>query len=101
MSEIQPFMIEKTLQFINELANKAKVTIDGNIIEKDVYLSKRQDDTLRKYIYLEEERGLVTRAALTDVEGRELYVKDNLNYEKGAQGYMIVFPITQKIEEVK
>lgn len=101
MAEIQQLLVDKILQYIDSIAVKARVTIDGVDIVKDVYVTKYDGVTLRKYIYLEGERGLVTRAALTDIEGRELYVKDNLNYEKGAQGYMIVFPITQKIEGVK
>lgn len=101
MTEIKQLLVDNVLHFIDSIAVKARVTIDGVDIMKDVYVTKNDGVTLRKYIYLEKERGLVTRAALTDVEGRELYVKDNLNYEKGAQGYMIVFPITQKIEGVK
>lgn len=97
MAEIQQLLVDETLKFIDQFAVKAKVAIDGNVIEKEIYKSKLQGDTLRKYVYLSEEKGLVTRAALIDSQGRELYTKE-LNYQKGIQGFMIVFPITQKIE---
>lgn len=97
MAEIQQLLVDETLKFIDQFAVKAKVTIDGNVIEKDIYKSRMQGDTLRKYVYLQSEKGLVTRAALVDNQGRELYTKE-LNYQKESQGFMIVFPITQKIE---
>lgn len=97
MAEIQSLLVTETLNHIDRIAVKAKVTVDGLIIEKELFKTKLQGDTLKKYIYLETEKGLVSRAALIDSQGRELYVKE-LNYQKGNQGFMIVFPITQKIE---
>lgn len=97
MAEIQNLLIDETLNFIDTFIKKAKVTIDGVKIEKEIYRTKKDGDTLRKYVYLDNETGLITRAALVDAQGRELYVK-NLNYQKGGDGYMIVFPIKQTIE---
>lgn len=101
MTEIKQLLVDNVLHFIDSIAVKARVTIDGVEVMKDVTLTKNENGTLRKYIILEEEKGLLTRVALTDVEGRELYVKDDFNYQKGSQGYTIVFPITQKIETQK
>lgn len=108
MTEIKQLLIDKVLQYIDSIAVKARVTIGGvevmkdvSITKKDVSITKNENGTLRKYIILEEEKGLLTRVALTDVEGRELYVKDDFNYQKGVHAYTIVFPITQKIETQK
>lgn len=99
MTEIQNLLIDETLNFIDTFIKKAKVTIDGVEIEKDIYRTKREGNTLRKYVYLDNETGLITRAALVDAQGRELYVK-NLNYQKGGDGFMITFPIQQTIEVI-
>ena len=101
MTEIKQLLVDKVLQYIDSIAVKARVTIGGVEVMKDVSITKNENGTLRKYIILEEEKGLLTRAALTDVEGRELYVKDDFNYQKGVHAYTIVFPITQKIETQK
>lgn len=101
MTEIKQPLVDKILQYIDSIAVKARVTIGGVEVMKDVSITKNENGTLRKYIILEEEKGLLTRAALTDVEGRELYVKDDFNYQKGVHAYTIVFPITQKIEGAK
>ena len=101
MTEIKQLLVDKVLQYIDSIAVKARVTIGGVEVMKDVSITKNENGTLRKYIILEEEKGLLTRVALTDVEGRELYVKDDFNYQKGVHAYTIVFPITQKIETQK
>ncbi|MED4455893.1 hypothetical protein [Metabacillus fastidiosus] len=99
MAEIQSLLVDETLNFIDSLIKKAKIIINGREIEKDIHRTKKDGDVLRKYIYLDVEKGLVTRAALVDAQGRELYVKA-LNHQKGNKGYLIVFPIKQSIEVI-
>lgn len=77
----------------------AKVTIDGIVYDKPIaHTSTRYG--LRKYVKLTNEQGLITRAALVDAHGRELYVKD-MHYQKDAQGYAIAFPLMIEVKEVK
>lgn len=99
MSEIQPLLLDSIQQHVNSLVAKAHVTIDGVVHEKEIHHTSTRYG-LRKYVKLSIERGLVTRAALVDNLGRELYVKD-LNYKKGSQGYVIAFPLQVEIKEVK
>ena len=98
MSEIQPLLIQQTEEFLNNLVAGAKVTIDGVTREVEIsHTSTRYG--LRKYIKLTE-RGTVTRAALVDALGRELYVKE-MNYTIGAEGYAIAFPLVLEAKEVR
>lgn len=98
--EIQQLLVDETLNLIDGLIKNAKVIIDGKVIMKDVHFTTKKGDTLRKYVYLDTEAGLITRASLLDSQGRELYIKEP-NYQKsGQQGYMIAFPIQQKLEVV-
>lgn len=99
MNEIQPLMIELVEQFLSDMVAGAKVTIDGVVHDKEIYHTSTKYG-LRKYIKLSMEQGLVTRAALVDSHGRELYVK-TMNYQKGAQGYVIAFPLQLEVKEVK
>ena len=99
MNEIQPLLIQLTEEFLSKLVVSAKVTIDGTVYDKPIsHTSARYG--LRKYIKLTTERGLITRAALVDAMGRELYVK-TMNYQKGSQGYAIAFPLVLEAKEVK
>lgn len=98
MSEIQPLMVDLVQQFLNDLVAGAKVTIDGIVYDKEIYYSSTKYG-LRKYVKLSLEQGLITRATLVDSHGRELYVK-NMHYQKGAQSYMIAFPLQLEIKEV-
>lgn len=99
MNEIQPLMIDLTQQFLSNLVAGAKVTIDGVVYDKEIYHTSTKYG-LRKYVKLSLEQGLVTRAALVDSYGRELYVK-TMNYQKGAQGYVIAFPLQLEAKEVR
>lgn len=99
MNEIQPLMINLTQQFLSNLVAGAKVTIDGVVYDKEIYHTSTKYG-LRKYVKLSLEQGLVTRAALVDSYGRELYVK-TMNYQKGSQGYVIAFPLQLEAKEVK
>lgn len=99
MNEIQPLMIDLTQQFLSNLVAGAKVTIDGVVHDKEIYHTSTKYG-LRKYVKLSLEKGLVTRAALVDSYGRELYVK-NMNYQKGSQGYVIAFPLQLEAKEVR
>ncbi|MET4562168.1 hypothetical protein ABIA69_003354 [Lysinibacillus parviboronicapiens] len=99
MSEIQPLMIDLVQQFLSNLVVGAKVTIDGVVYDKEIYHTSTKYG-LRKYVKLSMEQGIVTRAALVDSYGRELYVK-TMSYQKGAQGYVIAFPLQLEVKEVK
>ncbi|MGN4124832.1 hypothetical protein ACMGD3_07425 [Lysinibacillus sphaericus] len=99
MNEIQPLMLDLVQQFSSDMVASAKVTIDGVEYNKEIYQTSTKHG-LRKYVKLSLEQGLVTRASLIDRYGRELYVK-TLNYQKGAQGYVIAFPLQLEAKEVK
>lgn len=99
MTEIKAIAVSESLDFYNRTLVKAKAIVDGVEVDKSIYLTKLSDDTLRKYVNFDEERGLITRVSLLDAQGREWYAKE-FNYKKGAQGYMVVFPFTQRIKGV-
>ncbi len=81
----------------DQLLNKVKIIVNGIEIEKVVYRSRIQGDTLWKYVKLDETtQGMITKAALVDSMEREWYVKE-LNYQKGQKGFVIAFPIRLKI----
>ena len=96
MSQIKQYMVDATLDFLDRLAVKAVVTVEGVETEQPIYLARIEKNTVRKYVRLTEERGLITKAVLVDSEGRPL-VEKVLNYQKGNKPYIIAFPITQKI----
>lgn len=99
MNEIQPLMLDLVQQYLSDMVAGAKVTINGIVHDKEIYHTSTKYG-LRKYVKLSREQGLVTRAALVDSYGRELYVK-TMNYQKGVKGYVIAFPLQIEAKEVK
>jgi len=98
-SEIQDSVVNDVLGFLDSYFRSAVVTINGEEIEKPIHKTKQSGDTLRKYVYLDVEKGLVTEAALIDPLGRKAYIR-KLNYQKGNKGYVIAFPVMQKVEVI-
>ena len=98
MAQMQDILIVESLNFIDGIVAKAVAVIDEKDVQKEVWRTVWKDGVLRKYINFDEERGRLTRVALLDREGRELYVKE-LNYQKGAAGYVVAFDFMQKIKD--
>lgn len=97
MSGIQPIAVTEILNFVSNSIKGAKVTVNGVEKEFPIWKTKFAKDTVRKYVKLgTEERGLITKAALVDVQGREWAV-ENYDYEKGQDGFILAFPFTQMI----
>ncbi|MBG9548358.1 hypothetical protein [Cytobacillus firmus] len=97
MSEIQQVAISEILNFFSNSIKSAKVVIDGVEREFPIWQTRFTGNTVRKYVKLgSEERGLITRAALIDVQGREWVVKE-YNYQKGQDGFILAFPFRQTV----
>lgn len=97
MAEIQQVAISEILNFFSNSIKNAKVVIDGVEYEFPIWQTRFTGDTVRKYVRLgSNERGRITRAALVDVQGREWVVKE-YNYEKGQDGFILVFPFKQTV----
>lgn len=98
MTQMQPILVTETLNFIDGIVAKAVATIDDQQVEKEVWRTVWKDGVLRKYVNFDEEKGHITRVALVDRQGRELYIK-LLDYKKGSTGYIVAFDFTQKIKD--
>lgn len=100
MSEIQQVAISEILNFFSNSIKGAKVVIDGVEREFPIWQTRFTGDTVRKYVKLgSEERGLITRAALIDAQGREWVVKE-YNYQKGQDGFILAFPFRQTVGSI-
>lgn len=100
MSEIQQVAISEILNFFSNSIKSAKVVIDGVEREFPIWQTRFTGDTVQKYVKLgSEERGLITRAALIDVQGREWVVKE-YNYQKGQDGFILAFPFRQTVGSI-
>ncbi|MEK4247090.1 hypothetical protein MKZ20_17475 [Psychrobacillus sp. FSL K6-2684] len=95
---VQQILIEQTINYIDSLVHSAKLVIDGMEVSKNIYKTVKNGAELKKYVYLENETGTITKAALIDANGRELVTRE-AQFEKGPDGFMIVFPFTLKVEE--
>lgn len=99
-TEISQILVQGALDYFDSMIHEGKVIIDGAEHTFPIWKTRRTDDTLRKYLKLSGEVvGLITKAHLVDNQGRHLYSK-TLNFQKEKKGFIIAFPITQKIEVV-
>lgn len=90
--EIQDVAIQEQLNSFRNAIIGGKITINGTEQELPIYQSRIRGDTLRIYLKVPSEmQGVITRAAIFDGLRREWQVK-TMQYTKGSDGYIIVFP---------
>lgn len=97
MRGLQEIAVQETLNYVSNMIKSAKVVIGG--VEKDypIWKTKFSENTVRKYVKLgTEAKGLITRAALIDGQGREWAVEE-YSYDKRQDSFILAFPFTQLI----
>lgn len=95
---IQALYRSAILEAIKRLGEKAIVTIGGVSREYPLLNTLQTDDTIKHFVYLENETGTITSAKLVDSVGRELQTYSTV-VEKGQDGLVIVFAIKIEIKE--
>jgi len=95
---IQALYKSAILESIKKLGAKAVVTIGGVAREYPLLNTLQTDDTIKHFIYLENETGTITSAKLVDLIGRELQTYSTV-VEKGQDGLVIVFAVKIEIKE--
>jgi len=90
---------DETLKFWDRLIVGAKVTIDGMERDYPIHPSSYIDgNTLKKFVYLEDEPGHVTHAYIYDQHGRRIR-ETGMNIRKGEDGMMITFFFALEMKE--
>ncbi|MCD5324787.1 MULTISPECIES: hypothetical protein [Pontibacillus] len=97
---LQPLLINQTVTYINNLIDKAKITIDDVTEDYPIYNSLVEGNSIKKYVYLDNATGYISEAKLVDSLGRDLSVKP-LKISKGQDGFMMVFLIELNVKEVE
>jgi len=92
-------VIDRTLDFLKKMAKKAIVTIDDQQKEIEFHSQLIESDTVKTYVYLDDQHGLVTEAKLVDEHGIELD-KYTTHIEQSEDGLMIVFTLSVVLKGV-
>lgn len=95
---ITDLYLDQTLDFLRDLPKSAKVTINGTETEHDIFRTLVEGQTIKHFVYLSNETGVITSAKLIDAQQRDLQTK-TYNVTKGPDGFTIVFVTELKIEE--
>lgn len=95
---IQPLYRSAILESIKKLGAKAVVTVGGVAREYPLLNTLQTDDTIKHFVYLENETGSITSAKLVDSIGRELQTYNTV-VEKGQDGLTVVFAVKIDIGE--
>lgn len=93
----QPLMVDKILNFIQAMSPKAVVVINGIEHQYDYYLTRREGDTVLKYVRLSDVPGNVTAAYAVDELGRHLEVYKT-EIQQTPDGRMVVFMLAFNLE---
>lgn len=96
---VKRIVIDRTLEFLRDMVNKAVLTINGQKVEKELHSKLIEDDTVKVYVYLDDGHGTVTEAKLVDEKGIELDTY-SVYIEPSEDGLMIVFSISVELKGV-
>jgi len=98
MSVIQDLLIERLVNYLDELIFKGKVKLNGQYVDYAIFKTIKEKNTIRKYIYLETEVGFVSEAQLLSSSNEVLAIKP-FSIEKKDDGLVLAFEFTIEIKE--
>lgn len=98
MAIIQPILIDRLIGYLDELVFRGKVKLNGQYVNYEIFKTVRDGNTLRKYIYLTSEIGLVEEAQLLSNSGDVLAIKP-FSIEKQDDGLILAFEFTITVQE--
>ena len=98
MNIVQPILVEKMTNYLDDLIFKGKIKINGEYEDYKVFKSVKEDNVLRKYLYLDEEIGYVEEAQLLTSMDELLAVKP-FSIEKLEDGLVLAFEFTIEVKE--
>ncbi|MGN7387714.1 hypothetical protein [Sporosarcina sp. SAFN-015] len=98
MTIIQPVLTDTILNLMDDILARGKVKIDGVYKDYEIFKSVQDGNTLRKYIYLQSEEGLVQEAQLLSTGGDILATKP-FSISKQDDGLILAFEFSLTIQE--
>lgn len=98
MEVVQPFLLERMIVFLDEIMSNGKVKINDNYKDFQLYKTVIDSNTIRKYIYIEDEEGFIGETQLTTSTGEVLAIKP-VNIQKENDGLVLTFEFTVNIQE--
>lgn len=97
MAVVQQILIDKIVNYLDELISRGKVKINGQYKNYDIFKTVKEGNVLRKYLYLETETGYVEEAQLLTSMNEVLAVKP-FSIEKQDDGLVLAFEFTIEIK---
>lgn len=98
MAVVQQILVDKIVNYLDELISRGKVKINGQYKNYDIFKTVKKGNVLRKYLYLETETGYVEEAQLLTSMDEVLAVKP-FSIEKQDDGLVLAFEFTIEIKE--
>ncbi len=98
MKVVQPILIERLVNYLDELIYRGKVKLNGQYVNYDVFKTVKEGNVLRKYLYLETETGYVEEAQLLTSMNEVLAIKP-FSIQKQEDGLVLAFEFTITVQE--
>ena len=98
MEVVQKNLIDKMINYLDELIHHGKVKLNGQYKNYEIFKTLKEDNVLRKYLYLETEIGYVEEAQLLTSMNEVLAIKP-FSIEKQDDGLVLAFEFTIEVKE--
>ena len=98
MNVIQELMVEKLVNFLDDLIHRGKIKLNGEYKNYEIFKTDKQGSRIRKYLYLDTEVGLVEEAQLLSSMGEVLAIKPFF-IQKEEDGLVLAFEFIITVQE--
>ena len=96
---MEELLIMKLINYLDSIVFGGKVLLKGEYVDYPIFKTKKDGNSLKKYIYLDVEVGKIEDAQLVTNTG-EILSQKNFNITKNQDGIVIVFEFKIDVEEV-
>lgn len=96
---MEELLIMKLINYLDSIVFGGKVLLEGEYVDYPIFKTKKDGNSLKKYIYLDVEVGKIEDAQLVTNTG-EILSQKNFNITKNQDGIVIVFEFKIDVEEV-
>lgn len=95
--QVKQLFLDQVTNYASNLVHKAVLEIDGVEKDYDILRTKISNGKIVKYVHLDSDEGLITKARLIDNQRRDLMYNE-MNVRKLDDGFMMVFTILIEVK---
>lgn len=97
MNGLQKIVEERLITYLDNMFNHGRVVLNGQSVKYSIFRTVRNENVIRKYIYMETEEGHISEVQLLDDGNNVLYLEP-MDVRKTEDGLVLAFEFKLTVE---